>query len=146
MSQRTLKTSLDAMDAIKGLLILSGIDNVLSGGIYIATRPLGSNKEDCVLNTTYFDADQLQTGIINVNFHVPNLPHEPSDNPTATDGSQPNKARLNQLGALASVALDNVNAYDFSVRMRSPGRIEGHNQDWYYNLIIEYNYMRQDNP
>ena len=144
MPRRTLKSSLDACHSIKALLIKYGIDSALSGGIYIATRPVGSTQEDCVINTTYADADQVQTVLINVNFHVENLKSQPSDNPTATDNTQPNRERLNQLGELAAAVLDSQESTDYSLRLRNPGKIEGYQNDWYYNIVVEYTHLRKD--
>jgi len=142
---KTIKTDLDAMDDIKSLLVSAGISDELTGEIRIAQRRLGSTKEDCVINCLLWDADQFQAGVFNVNFHVPNLTGQVSENPTATDRTQPNTERMVELGKMAVAVLDDHHGGDFALSLRNPGKLETNGaSEWLYNIEVNYMYLRRD--
>lgn len=141
---RSLKTSVEAMNEIKSILIDAGIPALLNGEIRIFQRRLGSKTEDCVINTLLWDADQFQGGIFNVNFHVPNLVNQPAANPTTKDNTQPDIVRMEQLGKVAAAALDAYEDFDFSLSLRNPGKVEGFGNEWLYNIQVNYLAVRRD--
>lgn len=144
MQHKSLKSSIQVCEDIKDILIQSGIESALTGGIYIVSRPLGTAKEDVVINTIYFDADQVQTGVLNVNVHAPALTNQGANTPNSVDNIQPNIIRMNEIGALISSALDGYIGADFSLTLRDSGRLEGYKNDWYFNIEVEYEHLRID--
>lgn len=141
---KTLKGSIEAMEDVKFVLEGVGIPSMITGEIRLFQRRLGSTKEDCVINTLIWDAEQIQGGILNVNFHVPNLPGQVGENPTARDNTQPDIERMEQLGKVAAAALDRYEGYDFSLKLRDPGQIENLGSQWMYNIQVEYTFLRID--
>lgn len=142
---KTIKTDIDAMNDIILLLQDAGVQDELTGEIRIAQRRLGSTKEDCVINCLLWDADQFQAGVFNVNFHVPNLTGQTSENPTAVDRTQPNTARMVALGSMAVSVLDDHHGGDFALSLRSPGKLETNGgTEWLYNIEVNYMSLRRD--
>lgn len=62
----------DAINEIIGLLSGSPLKSAISGTIDVQ-RPINSTKEDVAVGTLPITFDQLQSGIVNVNLHVPNI-------------------------------------------------------------------------
>lgn len=142
---KTIKTDLDAMNDIRLLLEDAGIPALITGEIRIIQRRLDSAKEDCVINTLLWDADQFQGGVFNINFHVPNLSGQVGENPTAVDKTQPDVERMVELGKIAVAALDDHHGYDFSLKLRNPGTVEGNGStEWLYNIQVDYIHLRTD--
>ena len=129
---------------VYNLLASSVLPTLINGGIYLSSQPLGSKKEDIVIGVLAATASQYQTGILNVNIHVPNLNKQDSEHPNAVDNIQPDKERLNQIGKVAVSILDHYEGLDFSIAVRKPGVIEGYQNDWFYNIQIEYSFLRED--
>lgn len=142
--EKTIKSSLEAQGDIKARLASTSLPSMISGQIRQNMRVLGSTKEDIVINTLIWDADQFQGGIFNVNIHVPNLKNQTAENPTAKDNTQPDIARFEQLGKVASGVLDYYEGEDFSLRLRSPGKLENYGTEWIYNIQVEYLFLRED--
>jgi hypothetical protein len=59
---------------------------------------MNSDKEDVVINSLPINNSQMQSGVFNVNIHVPNLVLNINGN---IDTTQPNHERIKQLTALA---------------------------------------------
>ncbi len=140
---RSLKNSVDAMEDVRVVLVNAGLPS-LTGEIRLFQRKLGSSKEDCVINTLIWDAEQMQGGVLNVNFHVPNLSGQVGENPTAKDSTQPNIPRMKELGKVAADKLDAYEGFDFSLRLRDPGQVENFGTQWMYNIQVEYTFLRTD--
>jgi len=141
---KTIKSVFDAMDDIKGVLVSSNIPSSINGEIRIAQRRLDSTKEDIVINSLLYDADQKQSGIFNVNIYVPNLSNQTAENPTSKDNTQPNKERFSEIGEDVVKALDNYHGHDFSIQLRNPGELDNYGTKWLYNIEIRYSYLRTD--
>jgi len=123
--EKTIKTDLDAMNDIRVLLEDAGIPALITGEIRIIQRRLDSAKEDCVINTLLWDADQFQGGVFNINFHVPNLSGQVGENPTTVDKTQPDVDRMGELGKIAVAALDDHHVYVYSLIPRNSGPVVG---------------------
>lgn len=144
MIKRAIKSSIDGMEDVKLVLISAGIADMITGEIRLMQRKLGSSREDCVINTLIWDAEQIQGGILNVNFHVPNLTNQRAENPTAVDNTQPNIPRMRELGEIAVAAMDGFEGFDFSLKLRDPGQVENYGTQWMYNTQVEYTFLRRD--
>lgn len=142
--EKSLKTSLIAQDDVKKLLDATALPSMITGQIRHNMRVLNSTKEDIIINTLYWDGDQLQSGIINVNIHVPNLKGQLAEGGSAQDRTQPNIARYLELAAVAVPVLDFHDGFDFSLRLRNPGKLENFGNEWLYNIQVDYNYLRID--
>lgn len=141
---KTIKSSEQAKEEIASLLVAGGILSVITGEIRTGSRMLGSTKEDIVISTLYWDADQFQNGRFNVNIHVSNLTGQPSGNPTSADTTQPNKARMEAIANIATPILDDYCGYDFTLRVVNNGKLEGDGTKWLYNMEVDYIHLRRD--
>lgn len=141
---KSIKSVFDAMSDIESVLVSAGIPALITGEIRVASRKLGSAKEDVVINSLIYNADQKQSGIFNINVHVPNLKNQPAGNPTATDNTQPNTLRFSELGGVVSAALDDYRGFDFCLSLRSPGELENFGTEWLFNIQVRYQYLRID--
>ena len=137
-----MKQSIEAQEDVKTVLMNAGVESVLTGSIRLNTRKLGSTKEDVVLNTLYWDGGHVQSGILNVNIHVPNLAGQVGENPTAKDNTQPNIARFQQIADLIIPALQGYSGVDFLLHLRQPGKLENYGSEWLYNIQVEYIHLR----
>lgn len=142
--EKSLKTSLIAQADIKALLDATLLPEMITGEIRHNMRVLNSTKEDVIINTLIWDGDQLQSGIFNVNIHVPNLKGQLAEGGSAQDRTQPNIPRFLELAAIAVPVLDFHDGFDFSLRLRTPGKLENYGNDWLYNIQVDYNYLRID--
>lgn len=69
-----MKTSFQFVDLIYQVLQGSSLlKTSINGKIYKHKRPDGSKSQDVVINSLATNNEQLQLGVINVNFHCPNL-------------------------------------------------------------------------
>lgn len=85
-------------DHLKNTDFRSAINGVMTKN----NRVTNSVKEDIVINSLATLNEQLQTGIVNVNIHVPNLVFTLSpEQGGGIDQSIPNHDRINQLTQLA---------------------------------------------
>lgn len=139
-----MKQSIEAQEDVRVVLLNAGVDDLLSGSIRLNMRKLGSTKEDVVINTLYWDGDQVQSGILNVNIHVPNLAGQTGENPTAVDRTQPNIQRFQQIADLIIPALQGYSGADFLLHIRQPGKLENYGTEWLYNIEVEYIHLRKD--
>ncbi len=142
--KKSLKTSFDAQADVKVLLDATALPAMITGQIRHNMRMLNSNNEDIIINTLYWDGDQSQSGIINVNIHVPYLKGQTGEGGSTMDKTQPNIPRFLELAAIAVPVLDFHNGFDFSLRLRNPGKLENFGNDWIYNIQVDYNYLRID--
>lgn len=85
---------------LKGGALVSAI----TGSLRKNERPINSSKEDVVINSLPTNNLQLQTGLVNVNIHVPNL------TVSSSEGVQkvPNTSRLETLFNMAQTELDEI--------------------------------------
>jgi len=138
-----MKQSITAQEEVRQVLVDAGLDSMLTGSIRLNIRKLGSTKEDVVINTLYWDADQVQEGILNINVHVPNVT-QPADNPTAVDKTQPNISRFQVIGQAIINAIQGYAGPDFLIHLRQPGKLENYGIEWLYNIQVEYIHLRKD--
>lgn len=139
-----MKQSIEAQEDVREILVKSGIAEHISGSIRLNLRKLDSSKEDIVINTLYWDGSQVQSGILNVNIHVPNLVGQTGENPTAVDSTQPNIERFRDIADLVIQALQGYSGKDFLIHIRQPGKLENYGLEWLYNIQIEYIHLQKD--
>lgn len=128
-----MKTTFDLVDIIWTALNASDLKNQITGGIYKYQRPLNSKNEDVVINSLPVTNDQLQKAIINVNIHVPNLVIDING---AQDSTQPDGARLKELGELAIAALDDKNGYRYNHSVQQQNIIQD-TDDFFNNIRLQ---------
>lgn len=139
-----MKQSIQAQEEVRVILVNAGVEDLLSGSIRLNTRKLGSTKEDVVINTLYWDGDQVQSGILNVNIHVSNLAGQVGENPTAKDNTQPNISKFQEIADLIIQALQGYSGADFLLHLRQPSKLENYGTEWLYNIQVEYIHLRKD--
>lgn len=137
-----MKQSITAQEEVRQVLVDAGVELLINGSIRLNMRKLSSTKEDIVINTLYWDGDQVQEGILNINVHVPNLTQQ-SDNPTVTDKTQPNIARFQAIGQAIIDAVQGYSGVDFLIHLRQPGKLENYGIEWLYNIQVEYIHLRR---
>lgn len=146
MATKVFKTAVQAMDDIKDVIEMADVmtNTFLTGEIRIMNRRLNSDKEDIVINTIVVSADQITEGYFNVNTHVPNLKNQLAANPTATDTTQPNIQRMQEIGSILMEVLDDYRGFDFILHLDSGGEIVPDGKNWFYGFTVKYTYLRKD--
>ena len=89
-----MKTDLDAIQIVYESLV-SGGGIGIDGYVYKLIRPVGSLKEDIVINSITANSEQLQTVVLNVNLYVSDI----AANINNQNQYLPNTARLNLLAS-----------------------------------------------
>lgn len=112
----------------------------LSGGIYVqGERADDSQEEDIVINNLHLNHEVPQSGISNVNIHVP-------DKKAKIRGKEQRKAgreRLRKLTALVLQALKTANIEGLTVRVTNEAIIKEPTVYQHYNNIrVEWNIQR----
>ena len=131
-----MKTTLDLVDIIWQRLNGSQLKTEINGGVYKHRRPAASQKEDVVINCLPINTLQLQSAIVNVNIHVPNLTVAVNG---TQDNSQPDHTRLQELTAIAVTILSDVWAEDYNFDIQQQTLIEDPEAgDHYINLRLEF--------
>ncbi|SMG32259.1 hypothetical protein SAMN05660862_2241 [Sphingobacterium psychroaquaticum] len=146
MADMNLKTAIGAMEDIVEVLELSDtvINTSLTGEIRLMNQRLNSDKEDIVLNTIVTNAEQVTEGVFNINIHVPNLKNQSSGTPTSRDNTQPNIARMEEIGRYVMNVVDGFRGADFFLNLDSTGEVIPNGNKWYYNIVVRYFYLRKD--
>lgn len=128
-----MKTTLDFETFIFG--ILKPLNLAISGGVYLNKRVFGSKAEDVVINSLPVTNDNLQSAIVNVNIHVPNLKLNTNGQ---TDNTQPDRVRLNEIAAPVLEALNECYEGDFSCDVQLVTLIEEpENKEHYFNIRVQ---------
>lgn len=129
-----MTTTFTVIDAVYSRLVAFGIQQQVSGDIYKLRRPKGSVKEDVVVNGLPINAAQVQTGLVNVNIHVPNPVLEFS---TGTDDSHPDFVRLGALVGWATEVLREWYEDGVAYEVENQGLIQDEaTGGWYANIRI----------
>lgn len=146
MATKVFKTAVQAMDDIKDVIEMADVitNTFLTGEIRIMNRRLNSDKEDIVINTIVVSAEQITEGYFNVNTHVPNLKNQLAANPTATDTTQPNIHRMQEIGSILMEVIDDYRGFDFILQLDSGGEIVPDGKNWFYGFTVKYTYLRRD--
>lgn len=146
MATKVFKTAVQAMDDIKEVIEMADVitNTSLTGEIRILNRRLNSDKEDIVINTIVVSAEQVTEGYFNVNTHVPNLKNQVAANPTATDTTQPNIQRMQEIGSILMEVIDDYRGFDFILHLDSGGEIVPDGKNWFYGFTVKYTYLRRD--
>ncbi|MBB2951972.1 hypothetical protein [Sphingobacterium sp. JUb56] len=146
MATKVFKTAVQAMDDIKDVIEMADVmtNTFLTGEIRIMNRRLNSDKEDIVINTIVVSAEQITEGYFNVNTHVPNLKNQLAANPTATDTTQPNIQRMQEIGSFLMEVIDDYRGFDFILQLDSGGEIVPDGKNWFYGFTVKYTYLRRD--
>ncbi|HEY4207982.1 MAG TPA: hypothetical protein VGM31_14260 [Puia sp.] len=131
-----MRTTLDIVDILWSRLSESNLKDAITGGIYKHIGPVNSTKEDIVINSLPIVNLDLQTAVANVNIFVPN----PTQNLNGVqDNSQPNGARLKELGAVAMEILAAQYGADYSFDVQQsvtlPDEASG---SWYINIRVNF--------
>lgn len=98
-----MKTDLDAIQIVYESLV-SGGGIGIDGYVYKLIRPVGSLKEDIVINSITANSEQLQTVVLNVNLYVSDIAAKINNQ----NQYLPNTARLNQLTNKLNDILENL--------------------------------------
>jgi hypothetical protein len=108
---------------------------MLTGEVRKYNRSLDSNAEDIVINSLPVNNNQLQSGIVNVNVHVPNI----QDNGlTGQDNSQPNIKRIKEISDLVILALDNTFGSFYNCTVQQQNLIQD-KDDFFNNIRLQIN-------
>lgn len=141
MLRRAIKQSIDAQNDVKSLLESSALAFMITGQIRNNMRVLNSSKEDIIITTLFWDADQIQSGIITINIFVPNLIQQVGN---SVDRTQPNIPRYLELSSIVVGVLDDYHGDDFSLTLRNPGKLETNGTESLYNIEVNYIFLRTD--
>lgn len=129
-----MKTTLDLVDIVWQRLNTSPLKTEINGGLFKHRRPAGSQNEDVVINALPINNLQLQSAIVNVNIHAPNLTIQVG---SIQDNKQPDSERLNELTKIAVEALSEVWSDDYNYDVQQEVLIEDE-EDHYINIRLEF--------
>lgn len=123
-------TTLDQSTVLYKVLKNSNLKNEITGGIYKEVRPDDSTLEDIVINTIIIDNELIQTGVGNINIHIPPLLK-----------GEPNTARMAELATLACNYLKYQvgDKLTFFIENQTIQREENIN-DWFINIRIKFKF------
>lgn len=130
-----MKTTFDLENIIWNALKDSVLLADISGDLYKQRRPSGSTSEDVVIISLPVNNLELQSAIINVNIHVPNLSIKPGG---VQDNSQPNHPRLNELTKLAIEALQDQWAEDYNFDVVQQTIFQDSDGSHYVNIRLDF--------
>lgn len=129
-------TTFDVVDIVYARLKNGVLAAAINGGVYKEQRPVNSQKEDVVVNSLPINNLDMQTGVVNVNIHVPNLNVVVNG---TTDPEQPNWARLKPLAALGVIDLTDVWAEDYNFNIQQQVFIKDDEyKDHYINIRLDF--------
>lgn len=106
-----MKTVAQGKQWISDRLIDGNILNVISGIVYRDKRPIGSTKEDIVINSVAMDNSFLQDGVFNVNCYVPMLLKKINN----VDQYLPNTLREDAISKAVYALLEKVFTPDYNL-------------------------------
>lgn len=126
-------TTLEQTTEIWKLLNASSLKTSISGGVYKNWRPDNSEVEDVVVNGIIIDNEQIQTGIGNVNIHVPDV--------LTNSGLQPDAGRLEVLAKEAvSILKEGFNKkYTFFIENQGAFKDESA-KSWFINIRFRFRF------
>jgi hypothetical protein len=131
-----MMTTLDLVDIVWQRLNGSQLKTAITGGLYKHRRPAGSQSEDVIINSLPINNLQLQSAIVNVNIHVPNLTIAIGG---VQDTRQPDSERLNELAKMAVGVISEVWAEDYNYDVQQQVLFEDEEAgDHYINIRIEF--------
>lgn len=132
-----LKTSGNIVTDLYKLIKNSSIPTTVTPNIFKKFKPLNFTGECIVINSLPITGGQLQKGVINVNYFVPNLAIT-TVNPV--DRSQPDSKRLDAGELILAQFLEDIwemNGYAFSLQQCTQ-MPEHEINSWYVNLRVNY--------
>ncbi|MCT4287349.1 hypothetical protein HZP25_11555 [Elizabethkingia anophelis] len=120
------KTVLDGKQWIFELLKNGGIKNVISGDIYKDRRPVGSIKEDAVINSVSMNEEFLQDGVFNVNIYIPYLRVKIN----GIDQDMPNEVRQKIIMNFIKPLLESVYTKDYNLKLEFHDVLDDAKDNW----------------
>ncbi|MDX8564650.1 hypothetical protein OZ664_11620 [Elizabethkingia sp. HX WHF] len=120
------KTVLDGKQWIFELLKNGGIKNVISGDIYKDRRPVGSVKEDAVINSVSMNEEFLQDGVFNINIYIPYLRVKIN----GIDQDMPNEVRQKIIMNFVKPLLESVYTKDYNLKLEFHDVLDDAKDNW----------------
>lgn len=132
----SLKTSGQLITELYKFAKASRINSDVTANIYKKERPLNFAGECIVINSLPVTVDQIQEGVFNLNYFVPNLKNT-SVNPV--DDTQPNSAKLDAGERVITEVMQEVwtdQGYVFWIMQATQMANDGF-KEWYVNFRIK---------
>lgn len=130
-----MKTTFDIVDIVWSHLNNSSLKTAING-VIARKRPLGSAKEDVIINALPAINRQIEACVVNVNIYVPN---KPLTFEGKVDDSQPNTARMKQLATIAAEVLKEEWGGDWNFSIQQQSVIEDdESKSHYINFRLEF--------
>jgi len=109
----------------------SPLAGIISGSVYKLQRPTDSKLEDIVVNAITIDSELVQTGVANLNIHVPDLVN-----------GMPNTARIEQLESIAKgIILKGWGSnYTFFIENQQTIQDQDAADNWFINFRIRFKF------
>ncbi len=133
-----MRTTLEMSRIAYGLLIGTGIQNAVSGGVFHNSRPSKSTREDVVVNSIVLTPGDISLGVGNINIHVPDVLH------TIEGVGQlvPNNQRLQELSAYIVPVFVHHVGDKFVINIANQGIYEEPEFDsHYFNIRIDFTFF-----
>lgn len=129
-------TTFDLVDIVYDRLKTGSLQEEITGDVYKQQRPLNSTKEDVDINALPVINAQVQSAVINVNIHAPNLSVIIDGR---TDTEQPDWERLKYLCVIAVAMLTDVWAEDYNFDIQQQTLIKDEiYKDHYINIRLDF--------
>ena len=130
------KTAPQVVTELYKILKTSVVNTSVTSNIFKYERTLNFKGECIVINTLPLTTEQLQKGVANVNYFVPNIKNT-TVNPV--DETQPNSARLEAGAKIIDELLKEYwgDNYVFEITQSIPTANDV-NKEWYINFRINY--------
>lgn len=143
---KILKTAIESVNDVKTLLDQADVSSSvgLTGEIRLINLKLNSSLEDVVVFCNGSGSSQITQNIIHINIHVPNLKNQASGAPNSIDNTQPNVARMEEIGKAIMHVVDDYQGLDFFLKLENSGEVIPNGSKWYYNVVLRYYYLRRD--
>lgn len=101
-------------------------------GVIARRRPMGSIKEDVIINTLPIDNNQLQFAVANINIYVPAM----VINTAGNQDTIPNYERLEELTEMAITAVDDVVVGEIHFKVQQQELVD-EDGEFYSNIRVE---------
>lgn len=121
------KDCFDVNEDIGSLLNVPELTQTIDGKIWPVVKPSGRTQKDIVVQVLFCDNEHIQTSIVNINIHVPNIEN------------LPNQAELERLSELVTSLVHDKHKGSFWTEVTIPGELFDNPDGSYFSRVkVEY--------
>lgn len=125
-----MKTTSEQTTLLWHIVKASALAGIITGGVYKMQRPVDSMFEDIVVNAINVDNELVQTGVGNINIHLPSLPNR-----------MPNTARIEELATIAETQIKEGFGSDYTFFVENQSVIyDPDAKGWFINFRVRFKF------